>query len=288
VGTSWQKAGYGEKRQFITRLCSRPAVHALLNKGGPMSIFPFLSRLVPFVAFAALVIGCVSMAPPTAVPPTPATSGSGTPGASSVTGELRNVRYCEIIPSVVDGTTTTTYVYNTLGYNDCPPAQWVKINQAQVNQEYGSQSAQLNGPRHWVIDQLQASGATTTGETFTFGGIEMGLRATLVTTAGTPTVGNQFYAPNQVQRDTIYTFKAGEPIFILTAPDGGEFVMQSFAQIVDKTLTYEQLPDLASKLTLPTGWSYSTRTLTEDLTLNSNGLATVINDNLANSYQLNQ
>ena len=64
--------------------------------------------------------------------------------------------------------------------------------------------------------------------------------------------------------------------------------MQSFAQIVDKTLTYEQLPNLASKLKLPTGWSYSTRTLTEDLTLNSNGLATIVNDNLANSYQLNQ
>jgi len=247
-----------------------------------------LSLLVPFVAVGALVIGCATPAQPTAMPPTAAPSGSGTPGASAGSGELRNVRYCEIIPSVVDGTTTTTYVYNTLGFNDCPSDQWVKITERQVNKDYGSQSAQLNGPRHWVLDQLQASGASTTGQTFTFGGIEMGLRATLVTGAGTPTVGNKFYAPSQVKRDTIYTFKAGQPIFTLTSPDGGEFVMQSFAQIVDKTLTYEQLPNLASKLSLPTGWSYSTRTPTQDLILNSNGLATIVNDNLANSYQLNK
>lgn len=267
-----------------------------------MKLSTLLSRSVPVIAFVTLVIGCAAPPLPTAVPPTSAatiappttavsataaTTSSGTPGAPTVTSDLRNVRYCEIIPSVVDGTTTTTYVYNTLGYNDCPPAQWVKITQDQVDQAYGSQSAQLNGPRHWVLDQLQASGTSTTGETYTFGGIEMGLRATLVTTAGTPTVGNQFYAPSQVQRDTIYTFKAGQPIFTLTAPDGGEYVMQSYAQIVDKTLTYEQLPNLGKKLTLPGGWTFSTRTPTEDLILNSNGLATIINDNFADSYQLN-
>jgi hypothetical protein len=36
---------------------------------------------------------------------------------------------------------------------------------------------------------------------------------------------------------------------------------------------------------LPEGWTYTSETLTEDLLLNSNGLATVVNDNLYNSYQ---
>lgn len=36
---------------------------------------------------------------------------------------------------------------------------------------------------------------------------------------------------------------------------------------------------------LPTGWSYSTKTLTSTLELNSNGLAYVVNDNLDDSYQ---
>jgi hypothetical protein len=116
----------------------------------------------------------------------------------------------------------------------------------------------------------------------------MGLRATLVTPTGTPTVGNQFYVPSHVQRDTIFVYKAGQPIFILTDPDGNEYVMQSYAQIVDPTLMYKDLPHLASELNLPAGWHYSTQTLTQDLQMNSNGLATIINDDLANSYQLNR
>ena len=154
-----------------------------------------------------------------------------------------------------------------------------------MNQEFGSQSATLNGPRHWVLDSISASGETTTGKTFTFGGIETGLRATLQTPAGQPTVGHQFYVPNKVQRDTTFTYKAGKPIFELTDPSGNVYVMQSYAQIVAKTLTYKQLPSLASKLSLPTGWKYSSETPQADFKLVATGIAYVVNDNLANSYQ---
>ncbi len=198
---------------------------------------------------------------------------------------LRDARYCEIIPSVQSGQTVNTYIYNTLGYSDCPAAQWNAITVAEVNQEFGSQTAQLNGPRHWVLDAISGTGSSVSGQTFTFGGLEMGLRGTIQTAAGQPTVGQQFYVPNEVQRDTIWIYLAGQPIFELTAPNGDVYVMQSYAQIVDPTLTYAQLPTLGSKLTLPAGWSYSTETLTTTLQLNSNGLATVINDNFADSYQ---
>jgi hypothetical protein len=220
-----------------------------------------------------------------------ATSAAGTSTAAptgsdvTVTQGLRDVRYCEVIPSVTDEGTITTYVYNTLGQNFCPPSEWSQLTEDEVNAEFGSDSAELNGPRHWVLDDIQGSGASTTGETFTFGGIEMNLRATLTTPAGQPTVGNQFYAPNEVARDTIFTYEAGRPIFQLTDPAGNVYVMQSYAQIADRTLTIRQLPDLATALQLPDGWSYSSETLAEDLSLNSNGLATVVNDNLYNSYQ---
>ena len=228
-------------------------------------------RPVLVSAFAALLIG----------PAAPATAGS------SDTSNLRDVRYCEVIPSIATQTETTTYVYNTLTFNRCPRGQWSQITEGLVNREFGSQSAQLNGPRHWVMDEIIGSGSSTTGETFTFGTIEMGLRGVIVTPPGAPTVGQQFYKPNQVQRDTIFVYKAGQPIFILTDPAGNEYVMQSYAQIVDPTLMYKDLPDLASELNLPQGWQYHTQTLTQDLQLNSNGLATVVNDDLANSYQLN-
>lgn len=236
-----------------------------------MSINRVLSRPGLVAAFAALLVG----------PAAHAAAGSND------TTNLRDVRYCEIIPSVVGATTTTTYVYNTLTFSRCPRGQWSQITEGLVNREFGSQSAQLNGPRHWVMDEIHASGASTAPETFTFGTIEMGLRAKIETPNGTPTVGNQFYVPNHVQRDTIWVYKAGQPIFTLTDPDGNEYVMQSFAQIADPSLMYRDLFDLAGALHLPDGWQYSARTITQDLELNSNGLATVINDDLGNSYQLN-
>src|ERR1051325_7066866 len=129
------------------------------------------------------------------------------PGSTPTAGdekrpaELRDVRYCEVIPSVTEGSTVTTSVYNTLNYNLCPPVQWAALTVDRVNREFGSQSAKLNGPRHWVMDDMKASGSSMTGKTFTFGGIEMGLRATLTTQAGQPTVGDQRYAPNAARRD---------------------------------------------------------------------------------------
>jgi hypothetical protein len=214
------------------------------------------------------------------------TSTTSASGSSSATQELRDVRYCEVIPSVQQGSTVTTSVYNTLGYNYCPPAKWNTLTEDQVDQEFGSQSAKLNGPRHWVIDTAQSlGGSSSSTKTFTFGGIETGLKGVITTQANQPTVGDQFYTPNEVSRSTIWTYKTGKPVFELTGPDGSVYVMQSYAQIADKTLTYHQLAGIGSKLKLPAGWSYKSVTLTTELNLNSNGLATVVNDNLYNSYQ---
>lgn len=111
-------------------------------------------------------------------------------GGQAVSGELRNVRYCEVIPVTRKGLTLTSWVYNTLGLNDCPQSEWDALTEDEVNEAYGSVSAKLNGPRYWVIDGLAASGSTTSGQTFAFGGIEMALRATLDTKAGQATVGD--------------------------------------------------------------------------------------------------
>jgi len=203
----------------------------------------------------------------------------------SVSGELRDVRYCEIIPVTRDGRKLTAWVYNTLGLNDCPAAEWDALTEEEVNEAYGSVAAKLNGPRYWMIDKLVGSGSTTTGERFTFGGIEMELRAKLETKLREGTVGEEFYAPNEVQRDTVYTYKAGRRVYELTAPDGHVYIMQSYAQIKDKSLTSDDLASLGSRLALPDGWAYSTRTLAEDFELASGGLAYVVNDDLYNAYQ---
>jgi hypothetical protein len=207
------------------------------------------------------------------------TSVSGTPS------DLRNVRYCEVIPVTRDRNNLTSWVYNTLGLNDCPECEWNALTEEQVNQEYGSIAAKLNGPRYWVLNKLVVSGSSASGERFTFGGIEMELRATVPTKIREGTVGEEFYAPNQVKRDTVYTYNAGEEVYELTSPEGDVYVMQSYAQVADKTLTIDDLPSLASRLALPAGWSYAPRTLTEELVMDSGGLAYVINDDLYNAYQ---
>ena len=209
--------------------------------------------------------------------------GSGT--GQSVPAELRNVRYCEVIPVTRDGRTLTSWVYNTLGLNDCPAAEWDALTEEEVNEEFGSIAAKLNGPRYWVLDKLVGSGTTASGERFTFGGIEMELRAKLETKLREGTVGEQFYVPNEVQRQTVYTYLAGKAVYELTSPEGDVYIMQSYAQIKDKNLTLDDLASLGSRLSLPEGWTYSTRTLDEDYELVTSGLAYVINDDFYNSYQ---
>jgi hypothetical protein len=209
----------------------------------------------------------------------------GSATGQSVPEVLRDVRYCEVIPVTREGRTLTSWVYNTLGLNDCPAAEWDALTEEEVNEEYGSIAAKLNGPRYWVIDKLVGSGSTATGETFTFGGIEMALRAKLETKLREGTVGEQFYVPNEVQRETVYTYMAGKPVYELTSPEGDVYIMQSYAQIKDKNLTIDDLASLGSRLSLPDGWRYSTRTLDEDYELVTTGLAYVINDDFYNSYQ---
>jgi hypothetical protein len=62
--------------------------------------------------------------------------------------------------------------------------------------------------------------------------------------------------------------EAGKPIFILDAPNGMTFVIQSYSIIVDQTQTYDDLKNPRSKLKLPEGWKFRTVTLEKDLTVN--------------------
>lgn len=215
-------------------------------------------------------------------------SGSAAPQVSKA---LRDVRYCEVIPSVRDKATIVTTVYNTLGLNDCPADAWATLTEEGVMEQYGADAVKLNGPRHWMMDEIIGSGSTTDSPVFTFGadpGIAMQQRAVIETKVNESTVGDQLYVPNEVQRDTVFAYDAGQPVFELTDPDGHVYMMQSYSQIVDPSLSYDQLAGLGSRLQLPAGWSFSTRTLDERVELSTaatNGTAYVINDDLLNSYQ---
>lgn len=138
----------------------------------------------------------------------------------------------------------------------------------------------MNGPRYWLPNST--TGTLAADERTTFGDLEMRLLATV-------DVGpNQVRAPyteTTVLRTTTFFFERGEEIYELTSPEGVVYVMQSMSQIADPDLTLADLPNLGARLMLPDGWAYTVRTLDEDLVLAVQGAATVIQDDLSNTYQ---
>ena len=67
--------------------------------------------------------------------------------------------------------------------------------------------------------------------------------------------------------------------------EGNVYTMQSFSRIVDEALSYEDLETLGDRLSLPDGWRYRVRMLEEDLDVQAIGTATVLQDELQNTYQ---
>lgn len=113
----------------------------------------------------------------------------------------------------------------------------------------------------------------------------MRLGAVIETKLWEGTVGNALYTPNEVQRTTTFIYYAGNMVYELTSPAGDVYRMQSYTQMFDPTLTIADLETLGARLDLPEGWSYQARVLGENSALVADGLAYVINDELANSYQ---
>ncbi len=96
------------------------------------------------------------------------------------------------------------------------------------------------------------------------------------------------YVPRAVDRKASFTYEQGRQVSELTAPDGSVYLMQSWSQQLDPTLSASDLPGLAARLTLPQGWSYTTRKLKNPLVIDSTSKAAmVLQDDLGNSYSLN-
>jgi len=198
---------------------------------------------------------------------------------------LRNQRYCEVLYGKRHFLKLEVKVFNTQGLNLCPEDQWKTLTKEAVEKAYGASFVVLNGPRYWTMDEIQASGTTVNQTKESFAGIEMNLRATIELGLIKQLIGSKHFSPNEIVRTTAFNYKAGTPVYELTSPAGEVYVMQSYSQIVNPKLVMSDLPDLAKQLKLPTGWTYKSRVLEQDLSLVANGIAYVLQDNLSNSYQ---
>lgn len=214
------------------------------------------------------------------------TSSSQAPTSSTLpeAPDMHNVRYCEVLLVSMVNAQPVASVYNTYPLNTCPENAWNALDPLALASSNSSAVAILNGPRHWMINQVEKIGDPTSEKT-DFGGIEMYKQATVP--IGSLVDQARPYSPYPVRRSTIFTFTAGTEVFELHDPQGSTFVMQSYSQQKDPLLTLDSLPALAQKLALPAGWTFTTRVLTEDLRLVTvKNPAQVLQDELGNSYSM--
>ena len=194
--------------------------------------------------------------------------------------DMHDARYCEILELRGSPPDAEVIVWNTIGLNDCPAAWWEGLDAGEIADERGDSLVVLNGPRHFLMDSARAR----TGAVHSFHGERLRRVATLpihsyADLAQTP------YAERTVDRLNTWHWRAGRLIFELRAPDGSDYVMQSYSQIVDPKLTFADLRTLGRRLELPQGWRYRVKRLKRPLTLRAKGSATILQDELKNTYQ---
>ena len=195
---------------------------------------------------------------------------------------MRTVRYCEVLLiKPIDGKPSAE-VYNTYPLNECPDDVWVTLDETAIAKEQGVPLAVLNGPRFWLMDEVEAAGGDAPAPV-SFGGMEMIKRATLdLSVVG---IGAPAYTGHNVNRKSVFTFAKGSTVYQLVASDGTVYVMQSWSQQVDPTLEESDLSGLGERLELPDGWTFRSLTLTEELRVETvEADAVVLQDDLRNSY----
>ncbi len=147
-------------------------------------------------------------------------------------------RYGEVLLVRLGDAGPQATVYNTFPLNDCPADLWGRLDAQAIATENGAAAALLNGPRYWLMSHIEKAGGTEL-ETRTFGGIEMLRQATVDLSSMNPAP----YSVNEVDRRAVFVFDAGRPVFELVDPGGRRWVMQTWSQTVDPTLTLDDLAD---------------------------------------------
>ncbi len=193
---------------------------------------------------------------------------------------LHNARYCEIIEVKGTPPAVVVTVWNTIKLNRCPAERWESFDAGDLAAELGDFLVVLNGPRHFLMD----SAAAVPGPVRSFHGLRMQKVATIPISNLADLVQTP-YRERTINRDNTWTWKRGRLVYELIGPCGARYLMQSYSQIRDPELRIGQLKSLGERLELPSGWHFRTRRLRHGLTLKAKGKATIVQDELLNTYQ---
>jgi hypothetical protein len=208
------------------------------------------------------------------------------PGREIHMQEMRGYRFCEI--GLIAGTSqenAVANIWNTTGACDPTPEQFDTLDADTIAREHGALRAWLNPVSHWMCDQLDVR---ESGDDKQFGSITGTWMGVVSAETLTQAAGQGSYSPGYVYRNNTFTvtFSRGSEVYLLDAPDGEIFMMESFTRHGDPTLTEDELAHLYNRLDLPGGWGFRAETLDQDVEVSSNldHLAHVLQDDLYNIY----
>lgn len=244
-----------------------------------------IKKLCASALALSTLMGCTSAE--TETDPGTTTGATTTTEANSTVEEVRGDRYCEVLVGRIAGTAVKIDVYNTYGLNECPDDAWKALDAAAIKADTMADVVILNGPRYWTMDRFESSKLVDT-TVATFGGVEMRLAGQLELKIADAMGGESAYVPREVARTTSWVYEAGKPVYELIDPEGRIFDMQSYS-VQNVPQTEATLLDLGQELTLPAGWTWQTRVVDAELTVTAvDGVATVVQDERGNTYQLSQ
>jgi hypothetical protein len=200
---------------------------------------------------------------------------------------MRGYRFAEV--ALFTGTSPQNAVadfYNSTGVDDPTPRRFAALDKDKIKAETKSMNVFLNPPRYWMFDEFRVF---EVGDDREFGGIKMTWMGVVdVATLQKAIIGGN-YSPGYIHRDNSYTYKTGSEVYLLDAPGGEVFVMQSYNAHTDEGLKAEKNPaTLGSRLKLPAGWKFRAKVLDRDLVVSqekTGTLAHVMQDDLLNRYQ---
>ena len=197
---------------------------------------------------------------------------------------MRGVRYGEVLAMFLRENGLQAEVYGTQMLNDCPQELWATLVAQEIATDMGAVMVKLNGPRHWMLDGLGSKVAPVEPVLREFNGLLM-RRIALLDLGDGSNFGA--YTIQHVDRGAVFFWNAGARVYELVDAEDRAFVMQARCIGVDENMTEEALNTLGDRLKMPSGWSYRTRILDEELVVDtSDHLATVTQDEFENTYTL--
>ncbi|HEY2548956.1 MAG TPA: hypothetical protein VGI64_00110 [Streptosporangiaceae bacterium] len=201
---------------------------------------------------------------------------------------LQNVRghgFCEV--GLVSGTSqdnAIANIWNTTGVCEPGLEQFDELDADAIARENGALRAWLNPVRYWMCDRLDFWEA---GDDRAFGAIAGTWLGVIEAATLVEDTAQACFNPAYIYRHDTYTctFNRGAKVYLLDAPDGEMFILQSFK--ASRDAPPGELAHFQRRLDLPDGWGYRAEVLDEDVEVSSStdNLAHVLRDNLDNVYQ---